>query len=217
MAPAPQTTPPAGPHPRTENPVGRALSGAARISCIIGGWALVGLSAMVGLEVVLRRVFNASLQGADEIGGYVVAVVVAFGAAAALLDRAHTRIDIFIAFLPEGARAVLNAVAAVAMAALAAFLCLRGIAALRDSVVYGSLSGTPLQTPLWLPQAVWVAGLAFFALVAIGVAAHCAVLLSATTEPPSTAGTARGRSRRSWPRSRPPSGTGCARPAKGVT
>jgi TRAP-type C4-dicarboxylate transport system permease small subunit len=137
---------------------------------------------MVGLEVVLRRVFNASLQGADEIGGYVVAVVVAFGAAAALLERAHTRIDIFIAFLPAGARAALNALAALAMAALATFLCLRGIAALRDSLAYGSLSGTPLQTPLWLPQAVWVAGLAFFALVAVGVAAHCAVLLARDRE-----------------------------------
>lgn len=132
---------------------------------------------MVGLEVVLRRAFNVSLQGADEVGGYVVAVVVAFGAGAALLDRAHTRIDMFIAPLPASARAALNALAAAAMAGLAVFLCLRGAATLRDSLAYGSLSGTPLRTPLWLPQAVWVAGLAFFALVAVAVAAHCAVLL----------------------------------------
>lgn len=167
----------AGGAPGRENRVARALSGIATVSCILGGWALVALSAMVGLEVVLRRVFNTSLQGADELGGYVVAVVVAFGAAAALLDRAHTRIDLFIAGVPAGPRAALNAAAASAMAALAGFLFLRGAAALRDSLAYGSLSGTPLRTPLWVPQAIWVAGLGFFALVATAVAAHCLWLL----------------------------------------
>lgn len=164
------------PEPPGENPLARALRAPVLAASILGGWALVALSAMIGLEVVLRKVFNASLQGADELGGYVVAVVAAFGAAHALIDRAHTRIEIFIEPLPARVRAGLNAAAMLALAAMAGFLAWRGATTLADSVAYRSLSGTPLQTPLWLPQAVWLGGLAFFAAVAVAAAAHAVAL-----------------------------------------
>lgn len=150
----------------------------ARWAALAAGWSLLGLSALIGLEVVLRKVFNASLQGADEMGGYVVACVVGFGGALATLDRAHTRIDLLLERLPAGLRALLNVAAALSLAAMAGFLALRGWATMQESVEYRSLSGTPLQTPLWAPQAVWVAGLAFFAAVALTAALHAVALLA---------------------------------------
>ncbi|MEZ5722314.1 MAG: TRAP transporter small permease subunit [Paracoccaceae bacterium] len=58
------------------------------------GVALLFLSGFVALETMMRKLFNTSLQGADELGGYVLA----FGASAAfvvaLIDRAHVRIDV---------------------------------------------------------------------------------------------------------------------------
>ena len=38
----------------------------------------------------------------------------------------------------------------------------RSVGTLRDSITYKSLSGTPLETPLWAPQFIWVLGLSFF-------------------------------------------------------
>jgi hypothetical protein len=38
---------------------------------------------------------------------------------------------------------------------------------LSDSLLFGSVSSTPLQTPLWIPQSLWVAGLLVFALAAL--------------------------------------------------
>ena len=42
------------------------------------------------------------------------------------------------------------------------FFLFRSVGTLRDSVTYKSLSGTPLETPLWVPQFIWVLGLSFF-------------------------------------------------------
>ncbi len=42
----------------------------SRIAYIVGGWLLILLSIMVCAEIVLRKVFNQSLQGVDEYGGY---------------------------------------------------------------------------------------------------------------------------------------------------
>lgn len=160
------------------NPVARAFGPMARLGAVLGGWCLVALSALVGLEVVLRRFFNLSLQGVDEFGGYAVAVVAAFGFANALLDRAHTRIEIFTEALPGPVRAVLNLLALLSMAGFATFMAWRGWTTLMESIEYRSLSGTPLMTPLWMPQAVWIAGLVFFAIVAVGAAVHAAALLA---------------------------------------
>ena len=47
-------------------------------------------------EIIARKLFNHSLQGVDEIGGYVVAIIGTFGMALAAVERAHTRIDVLL-------------------------------------------------------------------------------------------------------------------------
>jgi TRAP-type C4-dicarboxylate transport system permease small subunit len=37
---------------------------------LIFGLIFIGLSAVVTVETVLRKLFNVSIQGADELGGY---------------------------------------------------------------------------------------------------------------------------------------------------
>ena len=43
--------------------------------------------------IIARKLFSYSLQGVDEIGGYVVAITGTFGFAYALINRTHTRIE----------------------------------------------------------------------------------------------------------------------------
>jgi TRAP-type C4-dicarboxylate transport system permease small subunit len=153
----------------------RALYGALAVA---SGYALVGLSLFIFIEIVARKLFNYSFQGVDELGGYILAVVAAVGFGYALLERAHTRIDVLLVRLPTGPRAILNVVAALAIAAFASFMAWRAVAVLNETIEFQSLASTPWQTPLWIPQSLWVAGLIGFAIVAVVLFARSVILLA---------------------------------------
>lgn len=145
-------------------PVARKLAHGA---AIVAGYAALGLSLLIAFEVVSRKLFNFSLQGVDEIGGYVLAIGVAFSFAYALLHRAHTRVDMLLVKLPAPLRAFLNALAMLLLAAFASFMLWRAIETLRETLEFGSRASTPLQTPLWIPQTLWILGLGVFAVLAV--------------------------------------------------
>ena len=149
----------------------------SRAAAIVAGYALLGLSLAICVEIILRRTANVSLQGVDEIGGYVLAGTSAFGFAYALLHRAHTRIDIFLLRGGPRLQAALNLLAGFVLAGIAVFMAWRAYATFARSLDLGSVAATPLQTPIWIPQAVWLAGLVFFAAVATFLAVRGVVAL----------------------------------------
>ena len=55
----------------------------------VAGAALIVMSVVVSLDVIARKFFNVSMAGADEIGGYVVAVTSSWAFAYTLLRRAQ--------------------------------------------------------------------------------------------------------------------------------
>lgn len=148
-----------------------------RAGALIAGYATLILSLMITIEVLGRKFFNFSFKGVDEIGGYVLAIGVSFSLAYSFVMRAHTRVDILLARLNPKASALLNVVAGLMIAALAVFLCWQGFASLQESIEFDSHASTPLQTPLWLPQGIWVAGLGLFALTALVYAIRGVYLL----------------------------------------
>jgi TRAP-type C4-dicarboxylate transport system permease small subunit len=160
----------------------RGIEGGSRIGALLCGYLLLFLSFLVGFEVVARKFFGFSLQGADEIGGYILAILGAIGFSYTLLRRAHTRIDIFIVLLPQGAQRALNVLAMLSMAAFAVFMAWRGGAAFTETLEYGSIANSPLATPLWIPQSIWLAGLVLFALAASGYALWAVYLLARRPE-----------------------------------
>ena len=48
--------------------------------------------------------------------------------------------------------------------------------ALNESILFGSLSPTPLQTTMWIPQSLWVAGLVLFSITALAILVHLLIL-----------------------------------------
>lgn len=142
------------------------------------GWSLLFLSGFVALETVLRKLFNMSLQGADELGGYILALGSSLAFVVTLIDRAHIRIDILHARLSTSAQAVLDWLAAVSLALLGAFLLYVGWFVIRDTLSYGSTAPTPWATPLIWPQSAWYAALSLFSLVAIGLAGRATWLFA---------------------------------------
>ncbi|QTP56088.1 TRAP transporter small permease [Billgrantia sulfidoxydans] len=146
-------------------------------AAIAAGYAALGLSLLITFEVIARKLFAFSLQGVDEIGGYVLAIGVSFSFAYALLHRAHTRVDVLLTRLPRALQAPLNAAAMTMLAAFATFMLWRAVETLEETLEFGSLASTPLQTPLWIPQGLWVAGLGVFCVLTLLLAAHALGLL----------------------------------------
>jgi len=149
---------------------------------IIGGYACLGLSFLIVVEILARKLLNVSLQGVDEIGGYVVAITGTFGMALAAFERAHTRIDVLLLRLPAHVQAGLNLLAFVALGIGAAFMAYTGWRTLSDSLTFGSVSSSPLQVPLWIPQSLWLAGLIIFGATALWMAIRGLLALSSGLE-----------------------------------
>ena len=160
-----------------DNPVNRFLAGPARALAILGGWWLLVLSFATVGEILARKFLGRSFQGIDEIGGYTTAVFSALAFSWALVSKSHTRVDFLLGHMPAFLRAVLNATAYATLAALAVFATWRGWHVLEESLEFQSRANSPLGTPLWIPQGLWLAGMVAFAASATVLACHALFLL----------------------------------------
>lgn len=132
------------------------------------GGALVFLAALlIGVDVLLRKFMARSIGGADELAGYALAIGTAWGLGAALLDRAHIRIDSLYVLFPLRLRLALDIVALVLLVGFFALIAWHGSGVVAQSWTSGSRSQSALETPTVIPQVVWIAGLVVF--VAIGI------------------------------------------------
>ena len=134
------------------------------------GAIFLGLAAVVTVETLARKLLNVSIQGADELGGYALAVGSTIAFSLALMGRNHIRVDVFHERFPRRLQAALNWLSIASLAALGAFIAWIAFKVIGDTLQYGSTAQTPWATPLIWPQGVWYAGLVTFALVAAGYA-----------------------------------------------
>ncbi|WP_249938055.1 TRAP transporter small permease subunit [Variovorax sp. 3P27G3] len=141
------------------------------------GAIFLGLAFVVAIETISRKLFNVSLQGADELGGYALAVGSTLAFSLALLGRNHIRVDVFHEKFPPRVRALLNWISIVSLAVFALFIVWVAFKVIQDTTAYRSTAQTPWATPLIIPQGVWYAGLVIFALVACALAWRATRLL----------------------------------------
>jgi TRAP-type C4-dicarboxylate transport system permease small subunit len=144
----------------------------------IFGTIFIALAAVVTVETLSRKLFNISLQGADELGGYSLAVGSTIAFSLALMGRNHIRVDVFHEMLPKRVQAFLNWFSIVSLAVFGIFVAWVATKVITDTMAYGSTAQTPWATPLIFPQSVWYAGLVIFALVATGYALRATGLLA---------------------------------------
>jgi TRAP-type C4-dicarboxylate transport system permease small subunit len=138
------------------------------IAAALFGLSFLTLALAVTVETIMRKVFNRSLQGVDELGGYILAAGAGLSIAAALVSRAHIRIDLLHDFASKPFRIMLNITAALAIAASAFALARMSWIALDESHLFQSTAQTPWATPLWIPQTVWFGTLCIVCIVALG-------------------------------------------------
>lgn len=142
----------------------------SKITSCIFGYLCIGLSLFVTAEILLRKLFSMSLQGADELGGYILAVGSCLAFCSALIGRNHMRIDILHYRLPPKAQALLNWLAIVTLAGFGVLLAWTGFGIVKDTVSYHSTAPTPWATPLIYPQGFWFIGLLMFAVISVVLA-----------------------------------------------
>lgn len=155
----------------------RALDALSVALAFLAGTAVFILAFLIVTDIVARRVFRFSVQGTDELGGYVLAMVGSLGLAYVLLVRGFTRIDVMFRILPPMARAVLHVLAYLTLAGLAAFFAWKAASEWHETWLFDAHANTPLQTPLWIPQGLWAIGMLVFALSAVIQALRALLLL----------------------------------------
>jgi TRAP-type C4-dicarboxylate transport system permease small subunit len=132
------------------------------------GGALVLLAAvLIGIDVLMRKFLDRSIGGADELAGYSLAIGTTWGLGAALLDRAHIRIDSLYVLFPQKLRLVLDTLAIVLFVGFFALTLWHGLGVVSQSWTSASRSQSALETPTVIPQILWIAGLAAFVVVSV--------------------------------------------------
>lgn len=149
-----------------------------RVLAWVFGLMFLALSVVVSIETLSRKVFNYSIQGADELGGYTLAAGSVIAFSLALIGRNHIRVDVFHEHFPKTMQAWLNVLSYVLLAAFAVLLAFVAFTVVADTLAYRSTAPTPWQTPLIWPQSVWYAGLLVFALLAVGYAVRSVWLVT---------------------------------------
>ncbi len=154
----------------------RIIERVSTIMALVAGASVLLLSLLIAFDILARRLLHFSLQGTDELGGYALALVGSLGLTYTLLQRGHPRIDIALRRFPAPLRGFLHVIAYAALCGFAIFMTVHAAAEFTETLAFGTITNTPLQTPLWVPQAFWVFGTAAFALVTFGLTLHAGLL-----------------------------------------
>jgi TRAP-type mannitol/chloroaromatic compound transport system permease small subunit len=156
----------------------RRLAAISRWMAWVAGGALVLTACLVSTEVLLRKLFSISLNVATEYSAYVLGMCAAWGFAFALFAHAHVRVDAAIRLLPRRLAAFADVAALLSLIAFAAMLSYYGFNSLAESWRMSARAPTPIGTPLWIPQLLWVLGLVFFLLCGVALLLRALRLLS---------------------------------------
>ena len=137
----------------------------SHVAVIISGILLFASVAIISFEVLMRKLFVYSIGGADEISSYILIIASTWAFSYALFQKAHVRIDILYERFGRRFRSVLDVLAQIFLMIFILPLTYFAFEVLHTSLSKQSTANTPLQTPLWIPQALWFAGLVGFCFV----------------------------------------------------
>lgn len=132
-----------------------------RASNILCQVALVGLVVLTSTEVV-ARVFHASIEITDEIGGYLLSAITFLSLPVALVGGALHKVEFIQARLGLKARLVSEIVFTGLGLAFAAILGWQLTRLVSRSYGADVAAPTILGTPLWIPQSVMLLGTVVF-------------------------------------------------------
>jgi C4-dicarboxylate transporter, DctQ subunit len=162
----------------------RALSAIAFGLTAVGVVCVVAMMALTTVDVIARYAFNSPTLWADEVSSYLLIAIVFLGLAPNIRQDAHIRIDVLTNLAKGRARVLLEVVAYVAGTVFSVLLLLGAWTRFANFYGRGTLSDSPLMTPMWIPMVPVVVGAAVLVLaMVVGLAATVAALVSGRDVP----------------------------------
>ena len=128
----------------------------------LGGTLIILSAFLVTFEVLLRKLFNVSLGGADEISGYAFGIATAFALSYSLFERAHIRVDALMGVIPKRLHPWINFLGLFLLVSFGLIVTVMIWNMVGDTLKHGSRSITPMRVPLAWPQLPWLFGWILF-------------------------------------------------------
>ena len=137
----------------------------SHVAIWFGGALTLASVFLICFDVISRKFFGFTTGGADELSGYAFAISTSWALAFAMLQRANVRVDVLYQKLPVRLSGVLDWLTLVAMGVFMSQLTYYAYGVVETSWVQNSAASTPLGTPLWIPQGLWMLGLVWMCIV----------------------------------------------------
>lgn len=131
---------------------------------LAGGLMMLAAAVLVSVDVIIRKLANVTLGGADELSGYALAIGSTWSFAFVLLHRGNVRIDALYQYLPRALAALCDLLAVVALLTFGGVTAWHGWGVVAQSWASNSHSNSALAVPLVVPQALWWLGWLWFML-----------------------------------------------------
>lgn len=133
---------------------------------LVAAWCamaiMVAITGHILLEIVLRSFFGMSTQVLEEFVGYGLGAMVFLALGQALRQGALVRVDLVLGKLPLGLRRGVEVVLCAVTLAVMAFVMRYFWISVGRNYERGTISMTTAGTPMWIPEAVILAGMAIF-------------------------------------------------------
>ena len=163
----------------------RALSAIARGLVAAGVVCVMAMMGLTTIDVIARYAFKSPTLWADEVTSYLLIAVVFLGLAPNVREGGHIRIDVVTNLLSDRGRQALEVFAYVAGFVFSVFLLLGAWTRFENFWSRGTLSDSPLMTPMWLPMVPVLMGTVVLVLtMVVGLVVSWRALLSSETTPP---------------------------------
>ncbi len=152
-------------HPSFLSGLSRTAEHLSRWAVWFGGALTIGSVLLITFDVLARKFFGFTTGGADELSSYAFAISTSWAFAFATLQRANVRVDVLYQYLPVRLSAVLDWLSVVALGVFMVMLTYYAYDVAATSWSQNSAANTPLATPLYIPQGLWLLGLIWMCLV----------------------------------------------------
>ncbi len=116
---------------------------------------------IISIEVFLRKFFNFSFGGVDEISSYILGICISWSLSYVLFEKMHIRIDVFYNLVSNKFKLFLDLFSMFCTLLFISFLTYYSSLVFLRSLDKNSMANTPLGTPLWIPQGIWFLGFVF--------------------------------------------------------
>lgn len=150
----------------------------AKVSAVILGL----LTLLILVEIFLWNVFQKTTLIADEYSAYGLAAIIFLGAGYCLKEKGHIRITLVLGFLPPRLARIITSLSALVTTVFMGYLWWYLFKLVQSSLRYDSTSGTLTHTPLWIPQAVMLAGATCFLIQLAGITVKTIVAIEGGEE-----------------------------------